>query len=318
MRKVLAASLFSVSLSVLLSPSVYAFGINSLSSQTDTDVEDLPNSADNLSFLADSQSSSAQVVSDLASPVAQAIGVASSLGEGFSDISTLAGNGWAFQNNSSPAPVATTATANWNQGVVSPFTVTAEAGSQDSYIYADPSSLGSIPGSYSNWLITPELDFSQGGIFSFFTRTVIGEGATFFHNLEIRQSNNGFSTNVGTAATDVGDFTIRQLVVGSLDGSVTYPGNYPGDAVNAWQKFTISIAPTGKSGRLAFHSYYPNATGSPESGGTGQQGFIAIDTVSYAATVPEPAASAFSGFAILGLTSYVKRKRSLIHSPVKK
>jgi hypothetical protein len=313
MRKVLTASLFAVSLNVLFSPSAHAFGVKSL--PRETDVEDLSNSADSLSFLADSQSSATQAVSDLAGPVAQAVGVASSLSEGFSDISTLAGNGWAFQNNSSPAP-ATTATSNWNQGDVN--RVTAQSGSQNSSIYADDSSLGGIPGSYSNWLITPELDFSLGGIFSFFTRTVAGEGATFFHNLEILQSNSGASTNVGSTATSFGDFSIMKLVVGSVDGSVTYPGNYPGDVTNAWQKFTISIAPTGKSGRLAFHSYYPNATGGPESGGTGQQGFIAIDTVNYTAAVPEPAASAFSGFAILGLTSYFKRKRSLTPSPVKK
>jgi hypothetical protein len=243
-------------------------------------------------------------LSILVAPSAHAFGV-TTLTEGFTSVSGLSATGWAFQNNSNPPPLSPTP---WAQGFTQ-NAITAQAGAQTSYAYASSNSTAGDPntgiGDISNWLITPELDFSQGGTFSFWTRTIAGEGATFFHNLEIRQSSAGASVNVGTTASDVGDFTSNPLTVGSFDGSVNYPGNYPGDATNAWAQFTINIAPTGGSGRIAFRSFYPGSAGS------GQQGFIGVDTVSYTAA-PEPAAaSAFSGFAILGLTSYLKRKRGL-------
>jgi hypothetical protein len=207
------------------------------------------------------------------------------LTEGFSSVPGLSASGWAFKNNSDPAPLSPTP---WAQG----FTlnaITAQAGAQTSYAYASSNSTAGDPntgiGDISNWLITPELDFSQGGTFSFYTRTIAGEGTTFFHNLEVRQSNSGASVNVGSTAAGLGDFTLNPLTVGSVDGTVLYPGNYPGDATNAWQQFTFSVAPTGGNGRLAFRSFY---TG---SGGSGQQGFIGVDTVSYTAAVPEPAAA---------------------------
>jgi PEP-CTERM motif len=222
------------------------------------------------------------------------------LTEGFSSVSALqAGGAWAFQNNSSPAPLSPTP---WAQGFTQ-NAITAQAGPQTSYIYASSNSTAGDPntgiGDISNWLITPELDFSGGGTFSFWTRTIAGEGATFFHNLEIRQSSSGSSVNVGSTALSVGDFSLTKLVVGSTDGSVLYPGNYPGDATNAYAQFTFTVAPTGGSGRIAFRSFY---TG---SGGSGQQGFIGVDTVSYeAAVVPEPSAALatlmLGGFGLAG------------------
>jgi hypothetical protein len=58
-----------------------------------------------------------------------------SLSEGFNDISTLAGDGWAFQNNSNPAPATSTATANWAQG--NPGAFVAQSGASNSFIAVD-------------------------------------------------------------------------------------------------------------------------------------------------------------------------------------
>jgi hypothetical protein len=135
-------------------------------------------------------------------------------------------------------------------------------------------------------LITPELDFSNGGVFSFYARTL--QGTTFAEFIEVRQSNAGSSTNVGTAATDLGNFTTLVGSVGSLND---LSKNLP---TSTWGLFTFNVAATGGSGRLALRYY---ATNGGPNGLTG--GYATIDTVNYA--VPEPSSMAgmllISGFA---------------------
>ncbi len=95
----------------------------------------------------------------------------------------------------------------------------------------------------SNWLLTPEV-LVQDGILTFYTRTMVD--SAFPDRLQIRMSTNGASTNVGTTAFDVGDFT--NLL---LDINPTYTvGGYP----EAWTQFTVTISgvPAGTTGRLAF------------------------------------------------------------------
>jgi hypothetical protein len=226
-----------------------------------------------------------------------------SLTEGFSDISTLASSGWAFKNNSNPAPATPTATANWTQG--NPNAFAAQSGASNSFIAVGPESAsdpGTLLGQANNWLISPELDFSDFGTFIFYTRTVAGEGATFNHYLEVRQSSNGASTNVGSTASDVGDFSILKATVGSLDASVQYPGNYPGDATNAWQSFIFSVVPTGGSGRIAFRYY------APDGGLNGSQGgYIGLDSVRYVFALPEP--SSALGLLTLGGFGFAASRR---------
>jgi hypothetical protein len=319
MPKIFTASMLSVSLSILLVPSAHAFGGKTLFNKADiADTTDFSDSSPFLSSLIKTQDSlspvSAQTQSVAGSAVKTAVNfqaqsiaslspqvATSSLNEGFNDISTLAGAGWAFQNNSSPAPITPTATANWSQG--DPIAIlTAQSGPQNSYIYANSDSTGGNTGQINNWLITPELDFSQGGIFSFFTRTVAGQGASFSTYLEVRQSLSGISTNVGSSSSDVGDFSILNTTVGSLDSSVAYPGNF---LPNTFGRVTFNIAPTAGTGRLAFRYF------APDGGLSGTQGgLVAIDTVTF--DVPEPAlASGFSGFAVLGFVNYFKRRRTL-------
>jgi hypothetical protein len=230
----------------------------------------------------------------LPSPSAHAFGV-TSLSEGFESVSTAGLPGWGFQNNSNPGPTTTTATANWFQGVSS---LNSFDGTPTSYIGASTDSTKGGSGSQvgigevNNWLITPELDFSQGGTFSFYTTSVLGQ-FTYSQYLEVRQSNNGASGNVGSTSSDVGDFTNLKTTVGSLDASITYPGVLD---QTTWTQFTFTVDPTAGSGRLAFRYFAPNG------GVNGTQGgFVGIDAVSYtAAPEPSPALGTLmmGGFAV--------------------
>jgi hypothetical protein len=219
---------------------------------------------------------------------AQAAGL-TTLIEDFNNINILSSSGWAFQNNSNPAPLATTPTANWAQGAAG-TPVNAQAGAAASYIFVgSESSAGDADGSngqVSNWLLTPELDFSQGGTFIFWTRTFLGNPAN--ERVDVRLSNAGSSTNVGTTPTSVGDFTTLIQTIGSLSTPFVYPGSLSSN--NSWQPFTFYIVPTAGSGRIGFNYI---GTDGGQNGTTSQ--FIAFDTVSYGnlsgPPVPEPSSA---------------------------
>jgi hypothetical protein len=316
MAKIFASSLLAASLSLLLIPSAHAFGIKALfNNKVDTaDVLDLSDSALFLASALDAQSSdsianpeqfSASAVAQEVSGVSPLVAV-STLTEGFENVAGLSASGWAFQNNSNPAPFVTTPTANWGQGVAG-NPVNAQSGPNASYIFVGTESTGGdvdgFNGQVSNWLITPELDFSQGGTFSFWTRTFQGNPAN--ERVDVRLSNAGASTNVGTTPTDVGDFTTLLQTVGSLTAPLAYPGSVSG---GVYQQFTLNIAPTVGTGRIAFN--YVGNDGGPN--GTTSQ-FIAIDTASFA-PVPEPATVLGTpmalGFIMAGLRSKLKKAKA--------
>src|ERR1700682_4213238 len=71
------------------------------------------------------------------------------LNEGFDNISTLSGSGWAMVNNSAPV-----GTVGWFQGNTGIFN--SQAGAPDAYIAANFNN-AALPGNISNWLITPVL-----------------------------------------------------------------------------------------------------------------------------------------------------------------
>src|SRR5262245_3693753 len=119
------------------------------------------------------------------------------LNEGFDNISTLAGNGWAMINNSAPA-----GTTGWFQGNAAIFG--SQAGAPDAYIAANFNS-AALGGNISNWLITPVIPLQYNLQFVFYTRTETG--SPFPDRLELRLSTNGASTNVGASDSSVGDFT---------------------------------------------------------------------------------------------------------------
>jgi hypothetical protein len=117
----------------------------------------------------------------------------------------------------------------------------------------------------SNWLLTPTQTLENGRTMTFYTRTTTAN--PFPDRLQVRMSTAGDSTNVGTTATDVGDFTTLLL-----DINPTYTvGGYP--EVWTLQTVTITGVPSATLVRLAFRYFVENG------GPTGDNSnYIGIDT----------------------------------------
>ncbi len=190
--------------------------------------------------------------------------ISAQITENFDNITLLAGNGWFLQNNSTP--VGSTA---WfqgtNVGAGGPFD--SFNGAANSYIGANYNNTGTT-GTISNWLETPNVTLKNGDVFTFYTRKVSPD--SYADRLEVRMSTNGASTNVGTIATDVGDFTNLLL---SINPSLVL-GVYP----VVWTQYTITISglPAPTSGRLAFRYF---VTGAGLSGSNSD--YIGIDAFQY-------------------------------------
>lgn len=197
-------------------------------------------------------------------PAAALLAAPESFDEGFEDITNLPG--WFTQNNS--APLGTSA---WFQGNTTVFV--AHEGPADAYIGANFNNTAGT-GTISNWLLTPEFALADGETFSFWTRVPTGGGA-FPDRLELRLSLAGGSTDVGTLATDVGDFTTLLL---SVNPDLTSDG-YP----EVWTEFSVTLSgvPSNATGRFAFRYFVTN--GGPS--GTNSN-YIGIDTVAYTGSLP--------------------------------
>lgn len=190
-----------------------------------------------------------------------------SFSEGFDDITTLPGNGWATQNNSSPLGV-----TDWFQGNDTVFP--AQAGAPTSYIGANFNNTSGT-GTISNWLMTPAVTLEAGDTIKFWTRTV--PGSIWPDRLEVRMSLNGASTNVGATAASVGDFT---TVLAEVNPGLAQFG-YPED----WTEYTITLTaaqvPAPTLGRVAFRYYVTD--GGPSGNNSN---YIGIDTFSYTGATP--------------------------------
>lgn len=191
---------------------------------------------------------------------------AQAITENFDDITTLTGNGWFMQNNSTPLGI-----TNWFQGtnVAAGGPFDAYNGAANAYIGANFNNTTGGTGTISNWLLTPNRTFRNGDVLTFFTRKY-NVGTDYPDRLEVRLSTNGASTNVGSGGTAVGDFTTLLL---SINPSLVVAG-YP----YSWTQYTITIsglsAPT--SGRAAFRYFVTNA------GPTGTNSdYIGIDAFQY-------------------------------------
>ena len=196
---------------------------------------------------------------------------AQSFTEDFDNIATLTASGWFLQNNSTPVGA-----LGWFQGTATTATPTpgpfnSYNGAANSYIAANFNNTGST-GTISNWLATPNRTFRNGDVFQFRTRKpTIGAGQTDYPDrLEVRLSTNGASTNVGTGATGVGDFTTLVLSVNPTLVANVYP--------QVWTQFTITVSglPGPTSGRLAFR-YFVTGAGSLGS----NSDYIGIDNTVY-------------------------------------
>ena len=180
--------------------------------------------------------------------------------EGFDDITTLPGTGWVQTNHS-----ATVGTTNWFQGNSTVFP--SQSGAADSYIGANFNNTTGT-NTISNWLLTTPLPLLNGRTITFYTRTV--DAPSFPDRLQVRMSTNGASSNVGTTATDVGDFTTLLLDINPTYTTDGYP--------NVWTQFTVTVSgvPTFTTGRLAFRYFVENG------GPTGANSdYIGIDTFQF-------------------------------------
>ncbi len=196
-------------------------------------------------------------------PAVNLLAIPESFSEGFDDITNLPG--WFTQNNSSPI-----GTTSWFQGNSAVFP--SHSGAPTSYIGANFNNTAGT-GTISNWLLTPEVSLANGDTFSFWTRSVTG--SSFPDRLEVRLSLNGASTNVGTAATDVGDFTTLLLEI----NPTLAIGGYP----QVWTQYTVTLSsiPGGASGRFAFRYFVTN--GGPSGSNSD---YIGIDTVEFTSAGP--------------------------------
>src|SRR4029079_4408662 len=179
--------------------------------------------------------------------------------QGFEDITTLVPAGWFMQNNSQPGPGLT----GWFQGNDTVFP--AQGGPTTSYIGANFNN-GTGLSTLSNWLLTPPLTLANGVVLTCYTRTV--DTPTFPDRLQVRMSTNGASTNVGSTATSVGDFTTLLLDINPTYTTTGYP--------NAWTQFTVTLSGIGSptQGRLALRYFVEN--GGPSGANSD---YIGIDTL---------------------------------------
>ena len=188
--------------------------------------------------------------------------------EGFDDVSNLVSRGWFMQNNSQPGP----GTTGWFQGNTAVFP--AQSGAADSYIAANFNN-GTGASTISNWLLTPPLNNVSWMSVSFDTRTV--DAPVHPDRLQVRFSVNGSSTNVGTTATDVGDFVTLLFDINSNYSTTGYP--------TTWTHFQANLfhIGTGGTGRLAFRYFVEN--GGPNGSNSD---YIGIDNFQITTCIPTP------------------------------
>jgi len=183
--------------------------------------------------------------------------------ENFDNITLLAGNGWTLSNVSTPVGA-----TGWTQGpdVAGGGPFNSFNGATNAFISANFNNTGST-GTISNWLVTPVRTLKNGDVITFYTRKPSPDD--YADRLEVRLSNNGASSNVGSGAA-VGDFTTLLLSVNPTLALGVYP--------TAWTQYTITISglPAPTSGRIGFR-YFVTSGGSL---GTNSD-FIGLDNIVY-------------------------------------
>ncbi len=198
---------------------------------------------------------------------------AQSFGEGFESPSIPVT--WLVHNQSSPLGTTTWASVT-NDGGYGPHSGARYASAN----YQAGSNLATV----SVWLITPQVALRNGDTFTFWTRSTSG---TFPDRMQLRMSTAGTSTNTGSGATDVGDFSTLLLDINPTYSHEDYPTGYP----LSWRAFNATVSglsgPVG--GRFALRYFVEN------SGPSGPNGdFVGIDDVAYT-SVTDPTGSCCLG-----------------------
>ncbi len=205
------------------------------------------------------------IVSAAALCGAAGLGRAQSFNEHFDAVDAgtgAAAPGWAVQNNSQPIGV-----SGYFQGNPAVFAAQATTG----YLAVNYAS-GDANSTISNWQISPPVLLQNGQAFAFFTRTV--DFPTYPDRLQVRL-NQSTTTNVGTLATDVGDFTTLLLDINPSYSTSGYP--------NVWTQYVVNLSGLpagGVVGRLAFRYFVENGGIS----GTNSD-YVGIDEAIYPAAV---------------------------------
>ncbi len=197
---------------------------------------------------------------------------ATCLSEGFANVGSLVGSGWVIQNNSQPL-----GSSSWFQGDSASFP--AQAGAADAYAAANFSSVGGTSGTISTWLLTPPRPLNNGDTLRFWSRTV--DAPAFPDRLEVRLSSNGSSSNVGSIASSVGNFTTTLL---TINPALTV-GGYP----STWTAYSATISGLAgpSNGRVGFRYF---VTGAGSSGANGD--YIGLDSLSLCPIATTPTATA--------------------------
>jgi hypothetical protein len=180
------------------------------------------------------------------------------ISQGFDDITLLPGLGWVETNLSSP--VGTTGYFQGNETVFPSY-----SGAPTSYLGVNFNSVSGA-NTISNWMISPQLTLQNGDVVSFWTRTAAG--STWPDRLELRLNTIGTS-NAGSLATDVGDFT---TLLTSVNPTLV-SGGYP----EVWTQYTVILSgiPAPTTCRIAFRYYVTN--GGPSGSNSN---YIGIDDFS--------------------------------------
>jgi hypothetical protein len=201
--------------------------------------------------------------------------------------------GWVIQNNSNPI-----GTKTWGLGAQD-TTLTPQTGNQDftsvNYESAGNESESVPSATASNWLITPTITFQNGDVVPFATSSFDDQDNSDRLQLRLNTAN---TTNVGSSASSVGDFTDLLLDINPDYSTGNQPGAYP----TTWSTFSETI--TGLSGpapgRLAFRYFVEN---SGPDGPNGNE--IGVDDVSV--TGPEPCGMTIIQAGLLFLLKRVRR-----------
>jgi hypothetical protein len=226
-------------------------------------------------------------VSATALVLASGLARAQSFTEGFDDVAILfSTNGWFGQNNSDdPLPGYT----EWNQGVefLPPQPMSSHSGDPTSYALANFQATQGTLGSetISLWMVPPTVTLRNGDQIKFWTRCVTAGTTIYPDRMQVRLSTSGSSTNVGTTAHEVGDFTTLLLDINptySQNQNPPPPSGSPPTVAGypvAWTQYTLVLSGLpagGVSGRFAFRYYV-------ENGGLGgiNSNVIGVDDLEY-------------------------------------